>query len=73
MPNKHRYAAAVYRPDPELHRRAKEAAAVVGSNMNAHIIGFLHWLVGDTDEIPPRPAPMRSESPLTDEASSIGA
>ncbi|GLW98200.1 hypothetical protein Misp02_22870 [Microtetraspora sp. NBRC 16547] len=69
MPNKHKYASAVYRPDPELHGRAKAAVAAMGSDMNAHIIGFLRWLVGDTDELPPRPTPM--ESRLTDEARAI--
>ncbi|GAA3118998.1 hypothetical protein GCM10010466_07350 [Planomonospora alba] len=68
MPNKHKYASAVYRPDPELHRRAKEAVAAVGSNMNAHIIGFLSWLVGDTDELPPRPTPICSDPSCAAEA-----
>ncbi|OEU95474.1 hypothetical protein [Streptomyces oceani] len=56
MPSRHRNPAAVYRPDPDLHERAKTAVADVGSDMNAHILGFLSWLVGDTDELPPRPA-----------------
>jgi hypothetical protein len=55
MPNQHRHPAAVYRPDPELHARAKAAVAEVGSDMNAHVVAFLRWLVGDTDELPPRP------------------
>lgn len=46
----------VYRPDRELHRRAKLAVADVGSDLNAHVIGFLGWLVGDTDQLPARPA-----------------
>lgn len=45
MPSKHRNPAAVYRPDPELHERAKTAVADVGSDMNAHI-------VGDTNDLP---------------------
>ncbi len=56
MPSQHRNPAAVYRPDPELHQRAKTAVADVGSDMNAHIIGFLRWLVGDTNDLPARPA-----------------
>ncbi|WP_236257943.1 hypothetical protein [Streptomyces hygroscopicus] len=56
MPSQHRNPAAVYRPDPDLYRRAQAAVAVVGSDMNAHIIGFLHWLVGDTDDLPVRPS-----------------
>ncbi|MEV7930549.1 hypothetical protein [Kitasatospora sp. NPDC088779] len=55
MPSQHRNPAAVYRPDPDLHERAKTAVAGVGSDMNAHIIGFLHWLVADTNELPGRP------------------
>lgn len=55
MPSKHRNPAAVYRPDPELHERAKAAVADVGSDMNAHIVGFLRWLVGDTNDLPARP------------------
>jgi hypothetical protein len=55
MPSKHRNPAVVYRPDRELHDRAKAAVAEVGSDMNAHVLGFLHWLVGDTDQLPPRP------------------
>lgn len=56
MPSKHRNPAAVYRPDPELHQRAKAAVADVGSDMNAHIVDFLRWLVGDTNDLPARPA-----------------
>jgi hypothetical protein len=55
MPSRHRNPAAVYRPDPELHARAKAAVADVDSDLNAHVIGFLRWLVGDTDELPARP------------------
>ena len=55
MPSSHKHPAAVYRPDPELYERAKAAVAEVDSNMNAHIVGFLRWLVGDTDQLPPRP------------------
>ncbi|MFE7415335.1 hypothetical protein [Streptomyces laurentii] len=55
MPSQHRNPAAVYRPDPDLHQRAKAAVADVGSDMNAHVIGFLRWLVGDTNELPARP------------------
>ncbi|MGI8313402.1 hypothetical protein [Saccharopolyspora hattusasensis] len=55
MPSKHRHPAAVYRPDPELHERAKAAVTEVGGTMNGHVLGFLRWLVGDTDELPRRP------------------
>lgn len=55
MPSKHRNPAVVYRPDPELHQRAKAAVADVGSDMNTHVIGFLRWLVGDTNDLPARP------------------
>lgn len=54
MPSKHRNRARVYRPDDDLYERAQEVAKGAGSDMNAHIIGFLHWLVGDTDDLPPR-------------------
>ncbi|NUR59407.1 MAG: hypothetical protein HOV87_12175 [Catenulispora sp.] len=59
MPNRHKNRAAVYRPDPELYRRAQAAAGEVGLDMNACVIAFLHWLVGDTDELPHRPEPER--------------
>ncbi len=55
MPSKHRYPAITPRPEPELKRRAQEAVAEVGSDLNAHVIAFLRWLVGDTDELPERP------------------
>ncbi|MHA6806306.1 hypothetical protein [Salinifilum ghardaiensis] len=55
MPSKHRNPAVIYRPDPDLHNRAKAAVTEVGSDMNAHVLGFLRWLVGDTDQLPPRP------------------
>jgi hypothetical protein len=55
VPNKHRYPAITPRPDPELKRRAQEAVEAVGSDLNAHVIAFLRWLVGDTDELPERP------------------
>ncbi|MEV4234061.1 hypothetical protein AB0J47_02660 [Nocardia sp. NPDC049737] len=42
------------RVDPELHERAKTAVAQADSNLNAHVIAFLHWLVHDTDELPTR-------------------
>jgi hypothetical protein len=59
MPNKHRYPAITPRPHPDLKRRAQEAVAEVGSDLNAHVIAFLHWLVGDTDELPARPQPKK--------------
>ncbi len=55
MPSKHLNPARVYRPDPELYQRAQAAVEQVGSNMNAHVIAFLSWLAGDTNELPPRP------------------
>lgn len=57
MPGKHANPARVYRPDPELYQRAQLAAQKVGSNMNAHVVEFLKWLAGDTDELPSRPDP----------------
>lgn len=51
----HKTQAKTYRPDPDLHARAKTAAGEVGSNLNAHICAFLRWLVHDTDELPARP------------------
>ena len=62
MPSQHKNPAAVYRPEPQLYRRAQAAAGEVGSDMNAHIIAFLHWLVGDTDELPRRPEAQRRPS-----------
>lgn len=55
MPSAHKHPAATYRPDPALYARAKEAVAEVGSDMNAHVIGFLRWLTHETDELPARP------------------
>jgi hypothetical protein len=55
MPSQHRHPAAVYRPDPDLYRRARMAVAEVDSDMNAHVLAFLRWLVRDTDELPARP------------------
>lgn len=57
MPSRHKHPAAVYRPDPELYRRAQAAVAEAGGDMNAYVIGFLRWLVGDTDDLPRRPGP----------------
>ncbi|MGI5220602.1 hypothetical protein [Nocardia sp. CA-290969] len=44
------------RADPDLHERSKAAVAAVDSNLNAHVVAFLRWLVHDTDELPTRPA-----------------
>lgn len=52
----HNTPAKTYRPEPDLHARAKTAVADVDSNLNAHICAFLRWLVHDTDELPKRPA-----------------
>lgn len=60
MPSKHLNPARVYRPDPELYERAQLAVQKVGSNMNAHVVEFLRWLAGDTDELPSRPTPPKS-------------
>lgn len=51
------------RPDRALYRRAQDAVAAVDSNLNAHVISFLRWLVGDTDELPPRPLHRRRTQP----------
>ncbi|MFD0883057.1 hypothetical protein ACFQ08_00545 [Streptosporangium algeriense] len=71
MPNKHKNASVVCRPDRELHQRAKEAVSAVGSDMNAHIIGFLRWLVGDTDELPARPSSYLPKTSVDQQADSI--
>ena len=55
MPSQHKYRAITPRPPDELRERAQRAVAEVGSDLNAHIIAFLRWLVGDTDELPERP------------------
>lgn len=55
MPSQHRFPAITPRPDPELKRRAQIAVAQVDSDLNAHVIAFLRWLVHDTDELPARP------------------
>ena len=55
MPSAHRHPAITPRPPAELKKRADQAVAEVGSNLNAHIIGFLEWLVHDRAEPPKRP------------------
>lgn len=55
MPSQHRNPAITPRPPVELRDRAYAAVDEVGSNLNAHVIAFLQWLVGDTDELPARP------------------
>jgi hypothetical protein len=51
----HNNPARTFRPDPELHTRAKAAVAEVDSTLNSHINAFLRWLVRETDELPKRP------------------
>lgn len=55
MPSQHRYPAITPRPAPELRERAYVAVGEVGSTLNGHVIDFLRWLVGDTDDLPKRP------------------
>ncbi len=55
MPSQHRYPAITPRPAPELRERAHVAVGEVGSTLNGHVIDFLRWLVGDTDNLPKRP------------------
>ncbi|MFF0777067.1 hypothetical protein [Streptomyces sp. NPDC003720] len=53
----HLKPARTFRPDSvELYEQAKDAVAQVDSTLNAHINAFLRWLVGETDELPERPA-----------------
>ncbi|MUL49973.1 hypothetical protein FZI85_28980 [Mycobacterium sp. CBMA293] len=59
MPSQHQLPAGIFRADKTLRKRAIVAAAEVDSCLNAHINGFLLWLVGDTDELPARPTPHR--------------
>jgi hypothetical protein len=55
MPSVHKNPAKAFRPDPDLYERAKDAVAEVGSDMNAHLVAFLRWLTGETNELPARP------------------
>lgn len=55
MPNQHKHPAKAFRPDPALYGKAKVAVVEVGSDMNAHLIGFLRWLTHETEELPARP------------------
>jgi hypothetical protein len=55
VPNVHRNPAITPRPPVELKKRADEAVKLVDSNLNAHIIGFLEWLVHDRTDPPARP------------------
>jgi hypothetical protein len=50
-----RYPAIDPRPDPDLKRRAQEAVAETGTDLNAFVISCLQWLVGDTDDLLLRP------------------
>lgn len=70
MPSQHQLPAGIYRADATLRKRAIEAAGQVDSCLNAHINGFLRWLVGDTDELPTRPAPRRGDRPHNADAHS---
>ena len=54
--------ARTYRPEPDLHARAKAAVAEVDSTLNAHINAFLRWLIRETDELPKRPPAAASGS-----------
>ncbi|SLJ77694.1 hypothetical protein [Mycobacteroides abscessus] len=54
MPNQHRWPATSIRIRPSLRERSK-IAVQPDSTLREHIEGFLSWLVGDTDELPPRP------------------
>ncbi|MFB7474003.1 hypothetical protein [Kitasatospora sp. NPDC056184] len=56
MPSVHKNPAKAFRPEPELYEKAKAAVAEVGSDMNAHLVGFLRWLTHETDQLPSRPA-----------------
>lgn len=67
MPSQHQLPAGIYRADEALRKRAIEAAAQVDSCLNAHINGFLLWLAGDADELPPRPTPYRIDGPNSPE------
>ena len=55
MPSQHRFPVMTVRADPDLHERAKAAVAEIDSNLNAHVVEFLRWLVHDTDDLPQRP------------------
>lgn len=50
------------RPSAELHRKVKHALAGIDSNLNAHAVAFLEWLVHETDELPERPPKPTSEA-----------
>lgn len=56
MPSQHRFPVMTVRADPDLRERAKAAVAEVDSNLNAHVVAFMRWLVHETDELPSRPA-----------------
>ncbi|NJP42292.1 hypothetical protein [Actinacidiphila epipremni] len=55
MPSVHKHPAKTFRPEPELYARAQAAVSEVGSDMQAHIVGFLRWLTHETDSLPSRP------------------
>lgn len=54
MPSKHRYRAITPRPPDDLRERFQQAAADLGTNMNALLITFMRWCVHETDDPPPR-------------------
>ena len=56
MPSQsHTKKTVTIRPGDELRDKVKVALEGIGSNMNAHVVGFLQWLVHETDELPERP------------------
>ncbi len=63
MPSQHKHPAKAFRPPPDLYDRAKKAIAEVDSDMNAHLVGFLRWVAGDTDELPARPGQTHQAPP----------
>ena len=53
--DRHKHRAITPRPPAALREKAEAAVKDAGTSMNAVVIDFLRWYVGETDELPQRP------------------
>ena len=65
--DRHRHKAITPRPPGDLSERALNAVIDMGTTLNAVIIGFLRWYVGESDELPPRPQLARAPKPPSEQ------
>ncbi len=55
MPSQHENRAITPRPPEDLRARSYIAVAQIGMTLNAWILASLRYLVGESDDMPPRP------------------